>query len=227
MSVPFTKEEMEEAIKTLNSRTSPGPDNITNEMLMHLGKAAKRKLLKILNSSWKMGKVPQAWKISTMIPIHKEGKPQNKPSSYRPVSLTSCICKLMERMINVRLTWFLEQRKIYMDEQTGFRRHRSTEDQICFTSQEIEDASQEKKQLVVVWVDMAQAFDRVWKDGLLLKLKREKISNNMYKWIESFLTNRNARVALQGKSSRIAPLKHGVPQGGVLSPTLFLLYMND
>ena len=184
-------------------------------------------MVDIFNTSWRTGLLPSSWKKATMIPILKPGKPPNKADSYRPISLTSCLCKLMERMVNRRLIWYLENNRLLMDEQSGFRQCRSTEDQLTYIAQTIEDGFQDKKHSVVVWVDMAKAFDRVWKEGILIKLLESKISHNMLRWIEQYLKKRTGRVSLQGIHSREAPFRHGVPQGGVLSPTLFILFMNS
>ncbi|GFS27136.1 LINE-1 retrotransposable element ORF2 protein [Elysia marginata] len=119
-------EELEGALKVMQNGRSPGPDSITNEMLAHLGFQTKRKILGLFNTSWKTGLVPSNWKKAILIPILKVGKPKNKGNSYRPISLTSCMCKLMERMINKRLVWYLEKHNILMDEQAGFRQFRST-----------------------------------------------------------------------------------------------------
>ena len=223
----ITHPEMEEAIKSLKTNKSPGPDEITNEMITHLGTSSKYVLKKIFNASWKLGKLPQAWKNAIMIPIKKDGKPANKPASYRPISLTSCLGKLLERIINSRLMYYLEKNHLLSDEQAGFRKCRSTEDQITYIAQKVEDAFQEKKQTIVVWVDMEKAFDKVWNLGLQLKLKRKKVTHNMYTWIKNYMHNRKFRVDVQGGKSRQNSLKNGVPQGGVLSPTLFLLFVDD
>ena len=227
MTSPFTLEELNSSIDDLQEKKAPGPDNIPNDMLKHLGPAAKKKLLSIYNTSWQKGIIPKSWKKATMIPILKPGKPPNKADSYRPISLTSCLCKLMERMVNRRLIWYLESNKLLIDAQSGFRQCRSTEDQLAYISQEIEDGFQDQKHTVAIWVDMAKAFDKVWKAGILTKLLEAKVSHNMLKWIEQYLKHRKGRVSLQGRQSREADFKHGVPQGGVLSPTLFILFMNS
>ena len=121
MMKDFTEKELEEGMRLLQKEKSPGPDGITNEMIQKLGKSAKRTLLKILNVSWKNASVPQAWRDAIMIPIHKKGKEKTKADSYRPVSLTSCVGKLMERLINNRFTWYLEKENTISDKQAGFR----------------------------------------------------------------------------------------------------------
>ena len=223
----FSLQELNDALESLKNNKSPGPDKITNEMLQHLGPIAKAKLLEIYNNSWKKGQVPQIWKEANMMPVHKPGKKRNEASSYRPISLTSCIGKTMERMINTRLSWYLESNNIITPEQAGFRQHHSTEDQVTYIAQKIEDGFQDKRHTLTVWLDMEKAFDKVWKDGLRLKLRQCGVSGHMYQWISQFLTNRRARVHVNGAYSRKKVLKEGVPQGGVLSPTLFLVFIND
>ena len=227
MNKPFCMRELEDAMKTLNEKKSPGPDKVTNEMLLHLGTRAKNKLLDLFNNSWKTGHVPQIWREADMVPIHKKGKSRSKVDSYRPISLTSCVGKLMERLINTRLSWHLEKNNIISQEQSGFRHHRSTEDQVAFIAQKIEDGFQDKKHTLTVWIDMEKAFDKVWKDGLRLKLQKSGVSGCMFQWILQYLINRKARVHVNGSFSRKKTLKEGVPQGGVLSPTLFLVFIND
>ena len=114
--------------------------------------------------------MPEVWKEATILPIHKKGKDKGKATSYRPISLTSCVGKLMERLINNRLTWHLESKGHINAEQAAFRQNRSTEDQITYISQAIEDSFQDKKHTLAVWIDLEKAFDKVWKNGLRLKL---------------------------------------------------------
>ena len=227
MTCPFVMEELEGALKGMQNGRSPGPDNIINDMLAHLGTQAKKKLLGLFNTSWKTGLIPSIWKKAILIPILKAGKPRNKGNSYQLISLTSCMCKLMERMVNKRLMWYLERNKILMDEQAGFRQFRSTEDQIASIAQTIEDGYQRQQHTSTVWVDMEKAFGKVWKKGLVLQLIQAGVSHNMLEWIEKYLSQRTGRVSLQGKETRQADFKDGVPQGGVLSPTLFLVFMNS
>ena len=227
MSTPFTEQELEDGLKQLKKCKAPGPDEITNELLQNLGPQAKSVLLNIYNASWKNASVPQAWREATMIPIHKKGKDKAKADSYRPISLTSCVGKLMERLINTRMMWYLEKENVLMPTQAGFRHHRSTEDQVTYIAQEIEDALQDKKQTIAVWIDLEKAFDKVWKEGLKLKLQKSGIKGHMYEWICQYLNNRKAHVRNRSHRSRKKTLKHGVPQGGVLSPSLFIIFMND
>ena len=227
MSECLTLRELEEVLEKMKQKKAPGPDGITNEMLKHLGPGAKCTLLCIYNQSWSTGTVPTIWKEAVIRPIPKKGNDKQDPSSYRPISLLSCVGKLVERIINKRLIWHLESNSVLASTQTGYRQFQSTDDRLALLTQDIEDAFQGKKKVLAVFFDLSKAFDKVWKEGLLLKLLRAGVHGKMYKWLSDFLFNRTARVKLDGTISRQVKLREGVLQGGVVSPTLFLVYMND
>ena len=161
MEDPITLKELKKARKKLKLRKSPGPDDITNEMLQNLGNTALEKLLQVFNLSWETGTLPQIWREAITIPILKKGKDKKKAASYRPISLTSCVVKTLERIINLRLLHHLETEQIIVPEQAGFRRFFSTEDQVTHLSQEIEDAFQEQKVVLATWIDLQKAFDNI------------------------------------------------------------------
>ena len=161
------------------------------------------------------------------MPILKKEKNKSKASNYRPISLTSSCCKLLERIINKRMHMLLESENIIGHEQAGFRQHKSTEDQTTHLSQVVKYAFQSTKITLAVFVDLQRAFAKVWKDGLLAKTLRYGISGRMYKWTKSYLYNRRVRVLVDGQCGQKVLLKPGVPQGGVLPPTLLILFMND
>ena len=118
-----------------------------------------------------------------MVPIYKKGKECSKTTSYRLISLTSSAGKLIERLINSRLVWHLEKRNILIPKQAGFRHHRSTEDQVTYIAQHIEDGFQDKRHTLAVWIDKEKAFDKVWK----VKLHKSGISGCIYEWISQYL----------------------------------------
>jgi len=188
--------ELEAAMRKLKPKKAPGPDGVSNDMLKHLGPIAKKTLLEIFNRCWHAGEVPQTWKEAHVIPILKKGKDKTNPANYRPISLLSCVGKLMERIVTCRLTWYLESQNIISSTQTGYRQHRSTEDQLAYLTQDIENAFQDKRKLLAVFFDLSRAFDRVWKKGLQLKLLQAGVAGPMYKWISSFLYQRTAKVKL-------------------------------
>ena len=124
MTECLTLQELEEALKKMKQKKAPGPDGITNEMLKHLGPGAKRTLLRIYNQSWSTGTVPTIWKEAVIRPIPKKEKDKRDPSSYCPISLLSCVGKLLERIINKRLIWHLESNSVLTSTQTGYRQFR-------------------------------------------------------------------------------------------------------
>ena len=229
MTSELTLSELYIAIRRLKMKKAPGKGGVTDEMIKHLGPLAMKKLLELYNSFWKSGVFPTAWKEAIIIPILKKAKDKKNKSSYRPISLLSCLGKTPERIINKRLRWHLEANNLIHKEQTGFRTNRNTEDQLVHLAQSIENAFMDKIKVIVVFVDLSKAFDKVWKIGFLLKLMNLGVAGNMYRWIESFLLHRTAKVKLDGSLSQTVMIRKGVPQGGVIyiSPTLFVVFIND
>ena len=227
MTEKFTLQELEDGIRKLKTKKAPGADGITNEFLKHLGPTAKILLLSIYNESWDSGLVPSTWKEAHIQPVLKKGKDKKGPENYRPISLLSCTGKLMERLINRRLMWFLETNSALSPTQTGYRQFRNTEDQLTYLSQDIENAFQDRKKVLAIFFDLSRAFDTVWKEGLHLKLLQAGVTHKMYSWIKSFLFRRTARVKADGYLSKQVKLREGVPQGSVIAPTLFLVYINE
>ena len=214
------------AISQLSTSTSSGPDQITYPLLSHLPQSALHFLLYIFNLSWSTHTFPSAWKQSTIIPILKSGTPSDSTSSYRPISLTSCTFKLFERMVLGRLTYFFEQQDILSPVQAGFRPGRSTVDQVLFLSQSIADSFHQSKpgaRTILATVD----FDSVWHSALLSKLLSLDLPLCFVEWIRSYLSDRRSKVRICNSCSRSFRLRRGVPQGSVLVPVLFSLYIND
>nr|KAG5698510.1 hypothetical protein BaRGS_005905 [Batillaria attramentaria] len=132
-------------------------------MLKHLRNTAVYKLLEIFNHSWQDGVLPQIRREAIMIPVLKKGKDRKKAASYCPVSLTSCVVKTLERIVNQRLVWYLQTKNILVPQQAGFRQFHSTEEQTTYLSQEIEDALQKQRLVLAAWIGLQKAFDKTTK----------------------------------------------------------------
>jgi hypothetical protein len=227
MIADLTLSELEGALRTIKSKKAPGADVISGDMLKHLGVVVKKTLLSNINQIWKAGTVPKSLKMAHIIPILKKRKNKLLPNSYQPISLLICVCRLLERIVNRRQLWYLESHGLISSTQTGNRNHRSTEDQLSPLAQEVDNGFQDKNKTIAVFFDFTQAFDRVWKDGLLLKLQRKGIWSKLFSWIKNLLVHISARVMADGTLSHRAHLREGVPQGGVIYPALFLVFIDD
>ena len=161
MTDPFSMKELKDALKKVETRKAPGPDGNIGELLKHLGACSRAVLLKIFNHNRMKGVVLAVWKDAVIIPVPKKGKDKKNPSSYSPISLLSCLGKLLERMVNRRLISHLESSSVLSPTQTGYRKFQSTEDQLAYLAQNIEDAFQEKKKVLAVFFNLSNAFDKV------------------------------------------------------------------
>ena len=226
INVPFKMSEFKKALKKCK-RTSPGKDLLCYEMFRHMSDFGKKYLLDFFNSVWVSGVIPSSWRHAIIIPLLKPNKDKSNPGSYRPIALTSNICKLMERMIVFRLNWFLEKNGLLNIHQSGFRSKRKTLDQLLRLSDDILKGIGNKKYTLAVFLDIEKAYDMIWKKGVLYKLSKLGIDGNMFNWISGFLTDRSIQVRIGSTLSDVFAVENGVPQGSVISPLLFLIAIND
>ena len=157
------------------------------------------------------------------MPIHKADKDLTSPSSYRPISLTSTIGKLMERLVTNRLNWFLEKNLLLNNNQSGFRQGRSTQDNIIRLQDQINKFLRNEGYTVGIFLDFEKAYDMLWKPGLLVKLKRLGINGHTLNYIKTFLTDRTFQVKVGNSLSVKSILETGIAQGSILAPLLFLV----
>ena len=221
----FTNPELEHALD-LSNDSAPGPDEVMYSMLKNLAPSGKQLLLKLINRIYKEGKLPKQWKEAYIIPILKEGKDPSTPGSYRPIALTSCICKILERMVNRRLVWFLETKGRLPRHQSGFRKGRSTLDSLTSLVTEAHNAYRRGQYLFTVFFDLAKAYDTCWKRLIMDQLKKFGLRGELPRFIEDYLSDRKFRVRVGKDMSEQFDQKMGVPQGGVLSCTLFSIAIN-
>ena len=223
---PFSKDELTQALRRMRM-TSPGADNIHNAFLAALSDEHLVSLLLLFNQSFQLGIVPAPWREGIILPIPKPGKDPSSPSSYRPITLLSCLGKLMERLVAARLDYITESTSLLLPDQCGFRRGHSTLDVLLRLEHLIRRAQSSSQICLVCYVDLKSAFDKVWVDGLLYKLAKAGLCGAMSRWLHGYLSSRTSRVRLNGVVSDALPLLAGVPQGSVLSPLLFNLMLMD
>ena len=164
------------------------------------------------------------WKIADVVALHKK-RSRSNPSNYRPISLLPIVSKLLETVVSKKVRLFLDPK--FNDHQFGFRPGRSTIDMLTQLSQNWINAVGRGKEVRAVALDISKAFDKVWHEGLIFKLRNLGISGILLSWFKCYLSGRSQRVCINNSYSSFLPIKAGVPQGSVLGPTLFLVYIND
>ena len=222
----FSEDELKSSLNRAHD-TAEGPDKIHYQLLKHLPAESKTLLLDIFNYIWRSGNFPECWSEAIVIPIPKPGKDHSDPNNYRPISLTSCVCKTLERMINDILIWYLEDNNILTDIQCGFRKRKSTLDHLVRLESFIRDAFLNKQEVVSIFFDLEKAYDTTWKYGILRDLHEAGLRGRMPIFISKFLENRNFKVRLGSILSDTYEQEMGVPQGSILSVTLFSLKINS
>jgi len=179
------------------------------------------------NSIWANGQMPKEWRHAIVLPIVKPGKDPHQAKSYRPISLTPTLSKVMERMVANRLSWYLEKGNMINNMQTGFRKNHSTVDQIIRLQDTINRGLRTNSHTLAVFLDFEKAFDMMWRARLLLKLKNFGINGSMYEWIRNFLSERTIQVRVGNELSDVHILENGTAQGAMISPLLFICMISD
>lgn len=230
-NAPFSLTELEQVLSNIKPKAK-GPNSITNNTLKHLAQNGKQFLLNIVNNSFINNCIPNELKMAKVIMIPKKHNDRHNPNNYRPISLTNTIVKIIEKLIKIRLVHYLESNNLFIKNQSGFRSHKRTIDNIFFIKQKSLEAFTKKRAKSVMKVggivfDIEKAFDKVWHEGLLFKMHQLKVPSKIAQWIKNFLSNRTFYVNVNGKDSKQHPIYTGVPQGAILSPILFLIFIND
>ena len=211
----------------LERSKASGPDCIPVVVLKNCEPELSYILAELFNKCLKESCFPDCWKVSSVVPVFKNVGERSIAKNYRPVSLLFVVSKVFEKLVNNRIVGHLEKCGLFLVVQYGFRSSRSTADLLTVVSDRIARAFNRSGATQAVALDISKAFDRVWHAALLHKLKSYRISGQIFGLISSFLSNRRLSVVLDGKSSQEYPVNAEVPQGSILGPTFFLLYIND
>ena len=225
-NIPFKFSELTDALHQTND-SSPGPDEIPYPFIKNLPPDSLHLLLKLYNKIWEGGVFPPLWQQAIVVPIPKPEKDHSDPNNYRPIALTSCLCKLFERMINSRLVFYLESNNLLAETQSGFRKQRCTTDHLIRLESWIREGIVNREHVVAIFFDLEKAYDTTWRHGILVDLHNAGLRGNLPVFISKFLENRSFRVRVGNTFSNVHTQENGVPQGSVLSVTLFGLKINS
>ena len=223
---PVSQQDVLKEIKMLHPRKAAGPDNIGNKILLLCPELFSYNLTVIYNHYIEIGEYPQALKIAKVIPIFKKSD-RCLPSNYRPISLLSVFDKIFEKLICRKLVDFFEKNNILYNFQFGFRKLHSTTLALIELTDNIRKLIDDGNIVLSFFVDFTKAFDTVDHRILLHKLNHYGIRGHAHDFIKSYLTNRSQYTYINGEQSKTDNITCGVPQGSVLGPVLFLIYVND
>ena len=221
----FTISELRRSINKCGN-TSIGPDRLHYAFFRSLHEQQLQVILDMINYIWRQGHLPDEWKHSVVIPLLKPGKPRENPDSYRPIQLTSCFCKIMERMVTQRLSWYVEQNQLISKYQCAFRKGRSTTDHLVRLESEVRRGFFYNRYTLAIFLDLKSAYNLTSRVALLTKMHSLGFRGRLMYFVNSYLENRTFQVR-NGTLSDTFEQENGLVQGGVLSPILFNIMIND
>ena len=223
---PFTMMELEKVLN-IKKTSAPGEDGLIYTVFQNLPTRARKTLLCLYNRIWSSGTIPEQCKHAMLIPILKPNKDSSQLTSYRPISLLPCFIKILESMVKERLEWFIEKNEILSSIQHGFRKKRSSIDNLVHLENEIQKYLFVGMKTIVVFIDLAKAYDTLWTKGLIIKLRRIGLQGNILIFLRNYLLNRTFQVQIGNAKSAITHPENGLPQGSILSSLLFNIMISD
>ena len=225
----FSQKQVDEVLSAVSRNTASGDDDIHNLMLLHTGPILRSNIRTLINYCHTTGTVPTIWKTVKTIPLFKSGSAHD-PSNYRVISLNPTLLKVMEGVMLRHIRTFVPDSKL-ADTQFGFRPGRATGDAIHFVLDRIlrsfKQPTAKHRFLPVVFLDISKAFDRVRPTNILHAAAKRKVPGRTLKWLKSYLTGRSFYISSMSKTSDPVPAENGTPQGAILSPFLFLIFIDE
>ena len=224
----FTLSELKENLAKCKNKSAPGLDGIRYSVIKRIPEKYLKQIAMVFSSCLKLGYFPTAWKNAKTILIPKPGKDSREAKNHRPISLLSCLGKLLERLIARRISCHMEKEKMFTKSQSGFRAKHMTAEQILRLSEQCHLAFKKKQVVASLLLDAEAAFDKCWHNGIKYKLKANLgLPDRIVRIISSFISDRSLTVFYEGHWSQKVNIGAGTPQGSPLSPLIYLIYVND